>query len=332
LSTLINAGLPFVTSFGTLIEQTENKKFKQVLSKVKKDVEGGSTFAESLARHPDVFSTLYVNMIRAGETGGVLEEILSRLAWLAEHEAETRARVKAATRYPLIVVFAVVAAFIVLITLVVPRFSKIYANFHAVLPLPTRILIGISDAIQNYWPFLVGAVILIVLGIRQFVRSEPGRFFWDRVKLKIPVFGPILLKVTMSRLTRMFGTLIRSGLPLIQTLEIVASTVGNVTIQRVVENVRDSAREGKGIVQPMRSSKAFPPLVLQMVAVGEETGRLEEMLVKVSEYYDVEVEYAIRNLSTALEPILLLIIGGMVLFLALGIFLPWWNLVSVFHQ
>jgi type II secretory pathway component PulF len=330
LATLIGAGLPFTTSFETLINQTENKKFRDVLSKVKKDVEGGSSFSEALAKHPKVFSSLYVSMIRAGETGGVLDEILTRIARLAEHEAEMRQRVKSATRYPLIVIVTIVIAFVVLITTVVPKFATIYSGFHVKLPLPTRILIGVSNAIQHDGFLMLGGIVLGIWGILAYVRTEKGRLLWDRIKLKIPVFGPLFLKVAMSRFARTFGTLVRSGLPLIQTLEIVATTVGNVVLERVIADIRESARSGRGIVQPMRISKAFPPMVVQMVAVGEETGKLEEMLFKVSDYYDMEVEYAIRNLSTALEPLLLLFIGGMVLILALGIFLPWWDLISVF--
>lgn len=328
-ATLVNAGLPFLASFDTLIEQTENSKFKEVLIKIKKGVEGGESLSEAMSRHPKVFNALYVSMIRAGEASGILDDILKRLAMLAEHEAETRARIKAATRYPVIVVVAIVIAFIVLVTFVVPRFAVIYEGFHVKLPLPTRILITTNDLIRNDGIWILSGLALLAWGTRRYVQTIRGRLQWDGLKLKLPVFGRIFLKVAMSRFSRMFGTLVRSGLPLIQTLEIVANTVGNTVIQRIVDNIRDSAREGRGVVQPMRVSKAFPPLVIQMMAVGEETGKMDEMLIKVSEYYDMEVEYAIRNLSTALEPILLLFVGGMVLFLALGIFLPWWDLISV---
>ncbi|MBI4715941.1 MAG: type II secretion system F family protein, partial [Nitrospirae bacterium] len=211
LATLISAGLPFVTSFETLIEQTENEKFREVLTRVKRDVEGGSTFADALARHPKVFSSLYVSMIRAGELGGVLDDILGRLARLAEHEAETRSRVKAATRYPLIVVAAIVVAFIVLVTLVVPKFADIYAGFKVELPLPTRILIGLNTFIQHYWLPAIMGIAAAVWGIQRYVGTKAGRLRWDRLKLKLPVFGPIVLKGAMSRFARMFGTLVRSG-------------------------------------------------------------------------------------------------------------------------
>ena len=330
LATLISAGLPFMTSFDAIIEQTENKRLKQVILQVRKDVEGGSSFSDALAKHPTVFSMLYVSMIHAGETGGVLDEILQRLATLAEHEAETRARIKAATRYPKIVIGTLAIAFVILLQFVIPRFAVLYDNFKARLPLPTRILIGINHGFQSYGWLILAAVILLVFATRAYLRTESGRLRWDGLKLKLPIFGPIFLKTALSRFARIFGTLTRSGLSILQTLEIVSETVGNTVLSRVVDNIRDSARQGRGVVQPMQVSRIFPPVVVQMVSVGEQTGKMEEMLMKVSEYYDQEVEYSIRNLATSLEPLLLAVIGGVVLFLALAIFLPWWNLINVF--
>ncbi|MBI3812691.1 MAG: type II secretion system F family protein [Nitrospirae bacterium] len=330
LATLISAGLPFMTSFDALIEQTQNPRLKAVITQVRKDVEGGSSFSDALAKHPTVFNNLYVSMIHAGETGGVLDEILQRLATLAEHEAETRARIKAATRYPKIVIGALAIAFIVLLQFVVPKFAALYANFKAQLPLPTRILIGINHAFQSYWWLVLAIIIFVFFAARTYVRTEAGRLRWDGIKIKLPVFGPIFLKTALSRFARIFGTLTRSGLSILQTLEIVSQTVGNTVISRVVDNIRDNARQGRGIVQPMQVSRIFPPVVIQMVAIGEQTGKMEEMLMKVSDYYDQEVEYSIRNLSTSLEPLLLAVIGGVVLFLALAIFMPWWNLINVF--
>jgi type II secretory pathway component PulF len=330
LATLISAGLPFMTSFDALIEQTQNKRLKKVIIQVRKDVEGGSSFSDALAKHPSVFSALYVSMIHAGESGGVLDEILQRLATLAEHEAETRARIKSATRYPKIVIGALVMASVILLQFVIPRFAALYANFKVQLPLPTRILIGINHAFQNYgWAILL-LIILAVLAVRGYIRTEAGRLRWDGIKLELPIFGSIFLKTALSRFARVFGTLTRSGLSILQTLEIVSQTVGNTVISRVVDNIRDSARQGRGIVQPMQVSRIFPPVVIQMVSIGEQTGKMEEMLMKVSDYYDQEVEYSIRNLSTSLEPLLLAVIGGVVLFLALAIFMPWWNLINVF--
>jgi type II secretory pathway component PulF len=330
LATLINAGIPLTTALDTCASQSENPKIREILIQVRKDIEGGSAFSAALARHPKAFDNLYVGMIRAGEEGGVLDEILERLAALAEHEAETRARVKAAVRYPIIVVVAICIAFAILVTLVIPQFAKLYAGHKVALPFPTRVLIGINYVVQNYWFLILGGLGAAVLGLRAFVKTEPGREALDRFKLTMPIFGRLILKVLLSRFARIFATLNRSGLPILQTLEIVGGTIGNVIVTRAVESVRESAREGRGLSGPMKTSGLFPPLVTHMVAVGEDTGNLDEMLTRVSEYYDREVEYAIRNLSTMIEPILLLFIGGMVLFLALGIFLPMWDMMSVF--
>ncbi|TAK05995.1 MAG: type II secretion system F family protein [Candidatus Manganitrophaceae bacterium] len=332
LATLISAGIPFMASFTALEEQTENPKLKKVINQVRREVEGGSTFADALAKHPKVFSALYVSMVKAGETGGVLDEILNRLATLAEHEAETRARIKTATRYPKIVVAALFVAFGILVSFVIPKFAALYANFNAQLPLPTRIMIGINTAVHRYGPAILAAIILAFFGFRKYINTPAGRLWWDGFKLKLPIFGVIFMKTALSRFARVFGTLTRSGLPVLQTLEIVSETVGNVVIARIVDNIRDSARQGRGIVQPMRVSKVFPPIVVQMVAVGEESGKMEEMLMKVSEYYDRDVDYAIKNLSSSLEPLLLVVIGGVILFLALAIFLPWWNLINVMKR
>lgn len=329
LATLIGAGIPFMASFNALEEQTENPKLKKVINQVRREVEGGSTFADALAKHLKVFSSLYVSMVKAGETGGVLDEILNRLATLAEHEAETRARIKAATRYPKIVLVALVVAFGILVSFVIPKFAALYANFNAKLPLPTRIMIGINTAVHRFGLVILAAIALAVFGFWKHINTPAGRLWWDGFKLKIPIFGPIFMKSALSRFARVFGTLTRSGLPVLQTLEIVSETVGNVVIARIVDNIRDSARQGRGIVQPMKVSKIFPPIVVQMVAVGEESGKMEEMLTKVSEYYDRDVDYAIKNLSSSLEPLLLVVIGGVILFLALAIFLPWWNLINV---
>jgi type II secretory pathway component PulF len=258
-----------------------------------------------------------------------LEEILDRLASLAEHEAQTRARIKAATRYPKIVVGALILAFSVLVTFVIPRYSALYADFHAELPLPTRVMIGINDAVRHYGLLILGGIVVAGIAIRRAIQTDAGRLWWDGLKLRIPVFGPIFLKVALSRFARLFGTLTRCGLPILQTLEIVSTTVGNVVIARVIDNIWDAAREGRGIVQPMRVAKVFPPIVVQMFAIGEESGRIEEMMKKVSEYYDRDIDYAIRNLSTSLEPLLLSVIGIVILFLALAIFMPWWNLINV---
>ncbi len=332
LATLMSAGIPFIQSLVTLERQSENPRLKTAIFQIRRDIEGGSSFSDALARQPKIFNKLYVSMVRAGETAGILDDILSRLALLAEHESETRARVKAAVRYPLIVVIAISAAFAFLVTFVIPKFAAIFAQFKTELPLPTRILISINYVVQNYWYLIVLGVILAVWGVVWYLGTPAGRWQWDRLKLKLPVFGILFQKVALSRFSRIFGAMQKSGISMMLTLEIAGETVGNVVIARAVENMSGSLRDGKGLTAPMESSGLFPPLVVQMMSVGEETGQLDTMLNKVSDYYDMDVEYTLRNLATMIEPILLLFVGGMVLFLALGIFLPMWNLMSLFKK
>jgi len=332
LSTLVSSGVPFIQSLHTLERQTENPRLKETIAAVRRDLEAGQSFSEALSRHPKIFSKMYVSMIRAGETAGILDDILERLALLAEHDSETRARVKAAVRYPMIVIVAIGLAFIFLVSFVIPKFITIFARFKTELPLPTRILIGINHLVQNYWYYLVLGAVLLVVGVIRYVGSPNGRWQWDKLKLKLPVFGSLFQKVALSRFARIFSAMQKSGLSMMLTLEIASETVGNVVIARAVEEMRESLRDGKGLLAPMEASGLFPPLVVQMMAVGEETGNLDTMLNKVSDYYDMDVEYALKNLSTMIEPILLLFVGVMVLFLALGIFLPMWNMISLFQK
>lgn len=332
LSTLIVSGVSFLRGLETLSEQTKNKRLRLAIEEIRKDVEGGSSLSEALSRFPKIFSPLYISMIRVGEEGGVLDEILERLASLLEHEAETRARVKSATRYPIIVIIAITVAFFFLTTFVVPKFASLYQSAKVTLPLPTRILIFLNKTIRTYWPLMIGAVIGLYFAFRAYIKTPSGRWNWDKFKIKVPIIGPVIEKTIMSRFARIFSTLYRSGIPMLHTLDIVSGTLGNVLIGRAVELIKDNVREGRGLAEPMVKTKVFPPMVVHMVAVGEETGALDNMLTKVSDYYDLEVEYSIRNLSTTLEPVLLLFLAGAVLFLALGIFLPIWDMIKVMKR
>ena len=332
LATLLSAGVPFIQGLVTVEKQTENPRLSAAVAVIRRDIEGGASFSEALAKHPSIFNKLYISMIRAGETAGILDDILNRLALLAEHDAETRERVKMAVRYPLIVVVTICAAFVFLVTFVIPKFAAMFERFKTDLPFPTRVLIGINTAIQHYWFLIIAIIGLGVWGVFAYVNTTRGRWQWDRLKLQIPVFGILFRKVALSRFSRVFSAMQKSGLSMMLTLEVTAETVGNVVIARAVDDMRDSLREGKGLRTPMEASGLFPPLVIQMIAVGEEVGSIDVMLEKVSDYYDRDVEYSLRNLSTMIEPILLFFIGGMVLFLALGVFLPMWNMISLFKK
>jgi type II secretory pathway component PulF len=332
MATLIKSGISFTRCLDTLEAQASNKKLKIIIQDLKADVEGGSSFSDALARFPRAFSPLYVGMVRVGEEAGVLDEILDRLSSLLEHEAVTKQRVKTAVRYPAIVVTTLMAAFFFLTAFVIPKFATVYASSKTALPMPTRVLIWMSNAVTDYWWIIIALGVGIFFGFKSYVRTTPGRWQYDLLKLKAPLIGPIIKKAVMARFARIFATLYRSGIPIIHSLDVVSGTLGNLLISRAVETIKEATSEGSGLAEPMQRTGMFPPMVVQMVGVGEETGALDEMLNKVADYYDSEVEYSIRNLSTTLEPVLLAILAGMILFLALGVFLPMWDLISAFKR
>lgn len=332
MATLIKAGISFTRCLDTLEAQSPSKRLKTIIRDMKIEVERGSSFSDALARFPRTFSSLYVGMVRVGEEAGVLDDILDRLATLLEHESVTKQRVKTAVRYPVIVVTALTAAFFFLTAFVIPKFASVYAATKTALPMPTRVLIWLSNAVTNYWWAIIGGALLIVFGIKFYIRTTGGRWQYDRLKLKAPIIGSIVRKAVMARFARIFATLYRSGIPIIHALDVVKGTLGNLLVARAVEIIKEDVSEGSDLISPMKRTGMFPPIVIQMVGVGEETGALDEMLNKVADYYDSEVEYSIRNLSTTLEPVLLAILAGMILFLALGIFLPMWDLISAFRR
>jgi len=332
LATLFGAGVPLSRALFTLERQATTAGFSQVVKTIREDIEAGVGFAASLRKHPRVFPELYCSLIEAGEAGGILEAVLNRLSLMLEKTAENRAKVKSATLYPKIVVVGIFVAITILMTFVVPRFATLYSSFKIELPLPTRMLIAISGFFSEYWYLMAAAAVLIYFGVRVFFRTEPGKDLWDSLVLKVPVFGPIILKSVLSRFSRVLGELYRSGLPILQSLDIVSRAVDNRLISREVKRIEDEVRAGKSLSAEMAASGEFPPLMVQMVTVGEDTGKLDEMLSKMSEYYDQEIDTSIRNLTTTLEPILLAFIFVIVLFLALAIFLPMWDIIKVVRR
>jgi len=330
--TLQKAGLTILSSLTALGDQAANRVLKSVISQMVRDIEGGLSLSAALEKHPQIYSPIYINMVRCAETSGTLDEILERLAVLGEHEEQIRARIKAATRYPIIVVCAIVIGFLILTTLVIPRFAKVYAQFTTQLPFPTRVLLGVYYIIHNYWWLLIILAAASIFAFRKFINTKAGGFWWDGFKLKIPIFGPLLLKLYMSRFSRLTGTLMRSGVPILHIFELTAVGVGNKVLSRGIETIKTSVNEGKGISVPMKISGMFPPIVVQMVSVGEQTGKVDELLLHVSDYYDSEINYTISNLTSLIEPILIVFLGCGVLFMALGIFLPMWNLMSLFRK
>jgi MSHA biogenesis protein MshG len=331
LSTLYKAGLPLLTGLKSLIEQVENKKFKEALQEVHLQIEGGNTLFGAMSKFPDVFSVVYVNMIRAGETSGKLGESLDRFVTLADRELRTRQRVKETTRYPKIVIFSLVIAFGVLIAFVIPRFAQVFTQFKTPLPLPTRMMIGINDIFHTYWYIILAMLFGVPILLKRYLQMENGRIFWDRLKIRIPVFGRLFLIAALSRFTHTFVMLNKSGIPILQVLEITSTTINNVILSQSIEEISRKVREGSSLADAMRESGRFTPLVIQMASVGESSGTFDEMLVRITEYYDVELENSIKKMTTYIEPALTLFMGVVVLFLALAVFLPWWNMASLFR-
>ena len=330
LSTLYKAGLPLLTGLVSLKEQTENKKLKLVLQDIGRQIEGGATLFGAMSRYPEVFPNVYINMVRAGETSGMLGESLDRFVTLSDRELGTRQKIKEATRYPKIVIAALVIAFVVLIAFVFPRFATVFARFNTPLPLPTRILIGTNTLFKNYWHMILGAFFVIPFMTMRYIKTDRGKYYWDKLKAHIPVFSPLFLKVALSRFAYTFVMLNQSGIPILQTLEITSTTVNNSDLSKSIEEIIRKIREGSSLTNAMKESGKFTSLVLQMVSVGESSGTLDQMLLRITEHYDQEVESSIKKLSTYIEPILTVFMGVFVLFLALAVFLPWWNMASLF--
>ncbi len=328
LQTVIRAGIPMIMGLRALEEQTSNGRLKATVREVCQDIDRGITFSDALSKHKKVFPELYIAMVRAGEVGGSLEEVLERLASLLEFQMKTREMLKAAVRYPIFVVTTLVVASAVLIKFVIPRFTGLFRGANMELPLPTQILITVSDFFQGYALVLVLAIIALAGTFVLYKRSEAGAFNIDRLKLKVPLVGPIILKICMSRFANMLENLIKVGIPVVQTLEVVSKTVGNAYIGRRILEIGAKIERGMGIARPLREARIFPPLVIHLVATGEQTGALEDMLKEVSAHYDREITYSINRLSAWIEPLLTAGLSLMVLFLALAMFLPWWNMMA----
>jgi MSHA biogenesis protein MshG len=330
LSTLYKAGLPLLGGLRSLKEQTSNKRFNEILEEIGLQIEGGNTLFGAMSKYPDVFPLVYVNMIRAGETSGRLGESLDRFVTLADRELRTRQRVKETTRYPKIVIFSLMVAFFVLLAFVLPRFAQVFTRFNTPLPLPTRMMIEINNLFHTYWYLVLSAIVIIPILLKRYIRTEKGKVFWDGLKTRIPGFGRLFLIAALSRFAHTFVMLNKSGIPILQTLEITSTTINNVILSQSIEEITRKVREGRSLAESMRESGRFTPLVIQMVGVGESSGTLDEMLVRITEYYDLELENAIKKMTTYIEPVLTLFLGIVVLFLALAVFLPWWNMAALF--
>ena len=328
MHTLMRAGVPIIRALNGLAETYRNPMFKGALADVVGNLESGRDLAGSLARHPRVFSSLFVSLMQVGENTGRLDEAFLQLSAYLEMEKETRDRIKAALRYPTIVIVAIAAALAIINLKVIPVFARVYSGFGAKLPWATQVLIATSNFTVAYWPYLLTILVLSYAGTRSYVHTDEGRYRWDKLKLRIPVIGGIILRATLARFARAFSMASRSGVPLIQALTVIALAVDNEYVGDRVRSMRNGVERGESLTRTAATTGLFTPLVLQMLAVGEETGAVDEMLEQVGDFYEREVDYDLKNLSAAIEPILILGIGAIVLVLALGVFLPMWDLAS----
>ena len=329
-ATMINAGLAMVRCLDILSEQTEDKKLQQVLIQVRRDVEGGSTLSNALGKHPNVFSQLYISMVKAGEMGGVLDEVLERLAGFMEKDFTLKKKVKSALTYPVVILVMALGIVFFLVTYILPTFVTLFEGMSLKLPLPTQILIGVTKGARN--PVVLAFMVIVFglggFGLSQYIRTSTGKKQYDLLKLNVPIFGLLNKKVAISRFCRTLGTLLSSGVPIMQALEIVGRASGNEIIAMTVGKVRESIREGESIASPLGASGMFPPMVTQMVAVGEETGNLDAMLSKIADFYDTEVDYMLSSLTSMLEPIMIVGMGGVVGFIVISVFLPLYQLIG----
>ncbi len=327
--TLMKAGIPMIRAMTGLIQSTRNQLMVEALREILSMVESGRDLSSSLSRHPDIFSTLFVSLVRVGEETGRLDESFLRISVYLEREKETRERIKAALRYPAFVIIAIAIAITIINILVIPAFTGLFASANVELPWQTQLLIGTSDFMVKWWPFLLVGIIGSGVGFRSYIKTDKGRYWWDEKKLRIPLAGSIIKRATLSRFARAFSMSMSSGVPLIQALTVVSRSVDNEFIGEHILSMRNGIERGESLTRTATLSGMFTPLVLQMLAVGEETGGVDELLSEVADYYEREVDYDIKGLSAAIEPILIVAIGIMVLILALGVFLPMWDLISV---
>jgi MSHA biogenesis protein MshG len=324
--TLLKAGVPIMRGLAGLQESAINKSFARVIRDIRESLDAGRELSTAMRGHPAVFSPFYLSVVRVGEMTGRLDEVFLRLFDYLEFDRDMRQRVKSALRYPIFVVIALVVAMVIINIFVIPTFAKVYAGFKTELPFMTRLLIGTSQFMVQYWPVMLAAVIGAAIAFRMYVGTEHGRYQWDRIKLRVPIAGKIMLKGTLARFARSFALSSRSGVPIVQGLTVVSQTVENTYVSSRIEQMRDGVERGESILRTAVTTGIFTPVVVQMIAVGEETGELDTLMDEVAEMYEREVDYELKTLSSQIEPILIIGLGILVLILALGVFLPIWDL------
>jgi len=326
--TLMRAGVPIIRAITGLADTSRNIVLAETLRKVIAELESGHNLSAAMSHYPEVFNSLFVSMVGIGENTGNTDEVFLQLSAYMEREKVTRDQVKAAMRYPTFVIVAISVAMVIINMWVIPTFAKVFASLNAELPLPTQFLLGISGFMVSYWWLLLGILFGCVYGFKHYINTDAGRMVWDKRKTRFPLMGSILLRATLSRFSRAFAMTQRAGVPLIQGLMVVARAVDNAFIGHNIQEMRNGIERGDTLTRTANATNMFTPLVLQMLAVGEETGAVDEMLDQVADFYDREVDYDLKNLTSAIEPILIVFIGAMVLVLALGVFLPMWDLIG----
>ncbi len=330
-NSLFKAGVPIIRAFQVLEAQTQNSTLKEAIASMSQNIKQGSSLYGAMERHGTIFSPLYVSMVKAGETSGTVTESLERLIYIIEHEAKIKADIKSAMQYPIMVTVALVVAFFVLLTFVIPKFAEMFSKSGIDLPVPTKIAIMLYNFLANYWYLIIVCIIGLFAGLRVYLKTEKGRYVKDTLILRLPVIGPLFVMAAMSRFASIFGMLQSAGVPVMTAMRVLSGIIGNAAIAREFERVRELMHEGRGIATPLSSAKYFPPMVVDMVAIGEETGNIEDMLRQVSAHYDDEVSYVVKRLSDLIGPILIVGLAVVVLFFALAIFLPMWDLTKATH-
>jgi type IV pilus assembly protein PilC len=328
-ATMVNSGLPILRALTILADQTSNSEFSRVLTESRLDVEQGASLSGALAKHPKPFNDLYISMVRSGETGGSLDDVLLRLADMIEREVTLRGKIRSAMTYPVAVVALVTLIMSAMLLFVVPQFKGIYGQLGGKLPAPTRALLALSDFAKSFWYVLIGGAFALRFAFKRYKRTESGRARVDAIMLRIPVFGSLFHRTALSRFSSTLGMLLRSGVPILQALDIVADTVNNKVLSKAVRDVQSSVREGESIAKPLMGHAVFPPMVVQMIAVGEETGQVDTMLEKIADFYNQEVEAAVDALTSLIEPLLIAVIGACVGAAVVALYMPMFNIINL---
>jgi len=327
-SVMIDAGLPLVQCLQIMGEQQDNKAFQRIVLQVREDVESGSSLANAMKKHPQAFNELYVNMVAAGEAGGILDTILQRLATYIEKAARLKAQVKSAMIYPIAVISIAMLVVYIILWKVIPVFGALFTSLGAELPLPTRIVVNLSKFVGRYWWLIVGLVVAGVVAVRRYYATDQGRLVIDSLLLKAPILGTVLRKIAVARFCRTLGTLLSAGVPILESLDITARTSGNAVIERAIFEVRKAVEEGKNLADPLKTSNQFPPMVVQMISVGEATGAMDTMLGKIAEFYEDEVDTAVAGMMKLIEPVMIFFLGVVVGGMVIAMYLPMFDLIS----